>query len=112
AKMSDFSFFDAGSTLLADHDGDGFHREFRVRFDAVVVSGDALVFARYFLSRLGHRDWLLYHETDDFQISGETGDDDYFVTTTLDDGWPTGDYDVPVDLYRAGFRRILRPNAP
>jgi hypothetical protein len=41
------------------------------------VSGDALVFARLYLRRAGDRDWLLYHETDDFQISGAT------ATTTI-----------------------------
>jgi hypothetical protein len=112
AKLSDFSFFDAGSTLLADRDGDGFDREFRVRFDADVVSGDAVVFARLYLRRVGDRDWVLYHETDDFQISGDDGDDDYFVTTTLDDGWPTGDYDVLVDLYESGFSGIVATIGP
>jgi hypothetical protein len=112
ANTSDFSFFDASSTLLADRDGDGFHREFRVRFDADVVSGSALVFARLYLRRVGDRDWLLYHETDDFQIFEDDGDDDYFVTTTLDDGWPTGDYDVLIDLYESGFSGIVATIGP
>ena len=112
AKTSDFWFFDAGSTLLADRDGDGFHREFRVRFDADVVSGDAFVFARLYLRRVGDRDWLLYHETDDFQIFADDGDDDYFVTSTLDDGWPTGDYDVLIDLYESGFSGIVATIGP
>jgi hypothetical protein len=111
-KISDFSFFDAGSTLLADRDGDGFHREFRVRFDADVVSGSALVYARLYLRRAGDRDWLLYHETDDFEIFEDDGDDDYFVTTTLDDGWPTGDYDVLIDLYESGFDGIVATIGP
>ena len=112
AKISDFWFFDAGSTLLKDRDGDGFHREFRVRFDADVVSGSAIVFARLYLRRVGERDWLLYHETDDFEIFGEDGDDDYFVTTALDDGWPTGDYDVLIDLYESGFSGIVATIGP
>jgi len=112
AKISDFRFFDAGSTLLKDRDGDGFHREFRVRFDADVVSGSAIVFARLYLRRVGERDWLLYHETDDFEIFGEDGDDDYFVTTALDDGWPTGDYDVLIDLYESGFSGIVATIGP
>jgi hypothetical protein len=113
AKMtSDFSFFDASSTLLADRDGDGFHREFRVRFDADVVSGSARVFARLYLRRAGDRDWLLYHETDDFEIFGDDGDDDYFVSATLDDGWPTGDYDVLIDLYESGFSGVVATIGP
>ena len=111
-KISDFSFFDAGSTLLADRDGDGFHREFRVRFDADVVSGSARVYARLYLRRAGERDWLLYHETDDFEIFGDDGDDDYFVTATLDDGWPTGDYDVLIDLYESGFSSVVATIGP
>ena len=111
-KISDFSFFDASSTLLDDRDGDGFHREFRVRFDADVVSGSARVFARLYLRRVGDRDWLLYHETDDFDIFEDDGDDDYFVTATLDDGWPTGDYDVLVDLYESGFDGIVATIGP
>jgi hypothetical protein len=109
---SDFSFFDASSTLLADRDGDGFHREFRVRFDADVVSGSARVFARLYLRRAGDRDWLLYHETDDFEIFGDDGDDDYFVSATLDDGWPTGDYDVLIDLYESGFSGVVATIGP
>jgi hypothetical protein len=112
ARSSDFWFHDAGSTLRSDRDGDGFHREFRIRFDADVISGSAIVFARLYLRRVGDLDWLLYHETDDFEIIGEDGDDDYFVTTTLDDGWPTGDYDVLIDLYEAGFPGIVATIGP
>jgi hypothetical protein len=112
ARASDFWFHDAGSTLRSDRDGDGFHREFRIRFDADVISGSAIVFVRLYLRRVGDLDWLLYHETDDFDIFGEDGDDDYFVTTTLDDGWPTGDYDVLIDLYEAGFPGIVATIGP
>jgi hypothetical protein len=112
ARASDFWFFDAGSTLLGDRDDDGFHHEFRIRFDADVVTGDALVYARLYLRRAGDSDWLLYAETDDFRISGQNGDDDYFVITTLDDGWPTGDYDVLIDLYESGFSGIVATIGP
>jgi hypothetical protein len=112
ARSSDFWIFDAGSTLLGDRDDDGFHHEFRIRFDADVVAGDALVYARLYLRRAGDSDWLLYSETDDFWISGQNGDDDYFVTTTLDDGWPTGDYDVLIDLYESGFSGIVATVGP
>ncbi len=112
ARSSDFWFFDAGSVLLTDRDRDGFHSEFRIRFDADVISGSALVYARLYLRRAGDRDWLLYHETDDFSIFEDDGDDDYFVTTKLDDGWPTGDYDVLIDLYESGFSGIVATIGP
>jgi hypothetical protein len=112
ARSSDFGFFDAGSVLLTDRDRDGFHSEFRVRFDADVISGSALVYARLYLRRVGDTGWLLYHETDDFSIFEDDGDDDYFVTTKLDDGWPTGDYDVLIDLYESGFDGIVATIGP
>ena len=62
-----------GTRIGVDRDDDGFHHEFRVRFDADVVSGDAIVYARLYLRRAGDRDWLLYRETDDFRISGQDG---------------------------------------
>ena len=111
-RSSDFWFFDAGSTLFADRDGDGFHSEFRIRFDADVIAGEALVYARLYLRRVGASDWLLYHETDDFRVFEDDGDDDYFVTTKLDDGWPTGDYDVLIDLYESGFSGIVATIGP
>jgi hypothetical protein len=111
-RSSDFWFFDAGSTLLGDRDHDAFHHEFRIRFDADVVAGDALVYAKLYLRRVGDSDWLLYAQTDDFWISGQNGDDDYFVSTTLDDGWPTGDYDVLIDLYESGFSGIVATIGP
>jgi hypothetical protein len=39
------------------------------------------VYARLYLRRAGDVDWLLYRETDEFWISGQNGDDDYFVST-------------------------------
>lgn len=112
SRSSFFSFFDVGSALLVDHDDDGFHSEFKIRFDADASFGDALVYARLYLRRVGDRDWLLYHTTDDFWIYGQAGDDDYFVTTALDDGFPTGDYDVLIDLYEAGFSDIVATIGP
>jgi hypothetical protein len=34
------------------------------------------------------------------------------VSTTLDDGWPTGDYDVLIDLYESGFAGIVATIGP
>lgn len=111
-RASDFRISDAGSAFLTDRDGDGFHSEFRIRFDADVVSGDAVVYAQLYLRRIGDVDWLLYHTTDDFRIQGQASDDDYFVRTTLDDGFPTDDYDVLIDLYESGFNGIVATIGP
>jgi hypothetical protein len=102
-----FNIYDAGSSLRIDRDQDGYHSEFQIRFDADSQVGDALVYARLYLRRVGELDWQLYHTTDDFWIYGESDSDDYFVTTTLDGGFPTSEYDVLIDLYEAGAGGIV-----
>jgi hypothetical protein len=107
-----FYIYDARATLRRDRDGDGYHSEFRLRFDADVRIGDALVYARLYLRRRGERDWFLYHETDDFWIFGQSGNDDYYVTTTLDAGFATAEYDVLIDLYEVGVSGIVATIGP
>lgn len=112
AKADSFYIYDAVSTLRADRDGDGYHSEFRVRFDADVRVGDALVYAKLYLRRRGESQWYLYRETDDFWIYGQSGDDDYYVTTTLDEGYATDEYDVLIDLYESGYAGIVATLGP
>lgn len=111
-RFSDFTLYGAASTLRADRDGDGYHSEFRIRFDADVIVGDAHVYAKLYLRRAGESQWFLYHETDDFYIAGQTSGDEYYVTTSLDDGYPTGEYDVLIDLYESGFSGIVATLGP
>ena len=111
-RFSDFYIYGATSTLRSDRDRDGYHAEFRVRFDADVIVGDAYVYARLYLRRAGESEWFLYHETDDFYINGQSPADEYFVTTTLDNGYPTGEYDVLIDLYESGVSGIVATIGP
>lgn len=111
-RFSDFTLYGATSTLRVDRDGDGYHSEFRIRFDADVIVGDARVYAKLYLRRAGESQWFLYHETDDFYITGQTSSDEYYVTTSLDDGYPTGEYDVLIDLYESGFSGIVATLGP
>jgi hypothetical protein len=106
-KASYFYFYDAHSSLQTDRDGDGYHSEFTVRFDADTTLGDQRVYAKLYLRRLGESDWILYHATDDFWINGESNDDDFYVRTTLDDGFATGGYDVLIDLYDASTDDVV-----
>jgi len=107
SRASHFRIYDAGIVLRFDADGDGYHREFRLRFDADSYFGDALVYARLYIRRVGTTDWELYHVTDDFWIFGTSGTDDYYVTTTLDDGFATAEYDILIDLYESGYNGIV-----
>jgi hypothetical protein len=107
SRADHFYIYDADSSLRIDRDRDGYHSEFQIRFDADSRVGDVLVYARLYLRRVGEVDWELYHETDDFWIYGESDSDDYFVTTTLDDGFATSEYDILIDLYEAGVSGIV-----
>lgn len=100
-RANAFYIFDAASVFISDRDDDGYSSEFRIRFDADTDLNDAWVYAKLYLRRYGELDWQLYHITDDFIIEGRSDDDDYFVTTLLDDGFPTSEYDVLIDLYES-----------
>lgn len=107
-----FYIYDAASTLIRDRDGDGYYSEFRIRFDADTDLNDAWVYAELYVRRYGENDWQLYHITDDFIVEGRSDDDDYYVTTTLEDGFPTGEYDVLIDLYESNRDGIVATIEP
>ena len=111
-KNSSFYIYNATSTLRQDRDGDGYHSEFRIRFDADVIDGSAKVYAKLYLRRLGEDEWFLYRTTDDFWINGQSDSDDYYVITTLDEGYPTAEYDVLIDLYESGFAGVVATLGP
>jgi hypothetical protein len=111
-RFSDFYIYSAASSLRQDRDADGYHSEFKIRFDADVISGDASVYAKLYLRRAGEDEWFAYHETDDFIINGQSDDDDYYVTTTLEDGYATAEYDVLIDLYESGFSGVVATIGP
>lgn len=112
ARADHFYFYEASSHLLIDRDADGYFSEFRIRFDADSYLGDVLVYARLYLRRLGHTEWELYHETDDFWVEGQSDSDDYSVTTTLDVGFSTAEYEVLIDLYEVGYSDIVATIGP
>jgi hypothetical protein len=108
SRASYFRIYDAGNVLSSDRDNDGHHSEFRIRFDADVSVGDALVYAKLYVRRVGDTGgWQLYHTTSDFWIYGQTDNDDYYVNTVLDAGFPTADYDVLIDLYESGYSGVV-----
>lgn len=102
----EFDIYSASSRLFEDIDFDGYYQTFSVTFDADVYSQyqteGAQVFADLYLSKDGGP-WELYHTTDVFLIIDDTSDDEIEVVTTLDLGYPTGYYDVLVDLYDLGY---------
>lgn len=94
----DHWIYEADVELFDDLDSDGYYTFLSVRVDADSLRTSAWVFAELWLSDDGVN-WEHYHSTDDFLIGGETGDDEIFIETELVEGYPTGEYDLLVELY-------------
>ena len=96
----DFTISDAWVSLQTDEDFDGFYRQFKLVFDADVYSGNARVYADIYLSFEGGP-WNLVYTTNRFSLTGNSPLDEYVVETVLDSGYPTGYYDVLIELHDA-----------
>ena len=95
---SDFWFYSADVELYSDLDFDGHYVGIDVSFDADTIYNTAVVYAVLYLSyELGP--WNEYAYTEDFTIHGASGDDEYFIETELVSGYPTGSYDVLIELF-------------
>jgi len=98
APNGDFWFYSADVDLYSDLDFDGYYAGIDVTFDADTIYDVADVYAVLYLSyELGP--WNEYAYTDDFTIHGASGDDEYFIETELVSGYPTGNYDVLIELF-------------
>jgi hypothetical protein len=100
AASPDHYIYDADVALFDDFDSDGFFHFISVRIDADSIRDSAWVYAELYLSADG-TNWELYHSTDDFWIGGATADDEFYVETELVTGYPTGYYDLLIELYDA-----------
>ncbi len=101
-----FSIFDAQAVMSWDDDDDGFYHRLRVSFDPDVDGGEAWVYARLYLSLEGGP-WNHLYTTEVFPITGDASDDAYEVVTRLLDGYPTGYYDVLIELYDADYDLLM-----
>jgi hypothetical protein len=71
-----------------------------VTFDPDVSTGRAWVYAKLYLSLEGGP-WNQYYTTENFPVDEDRSDDDFEVVTRLLDGYPSGYYDVLIELYDA-----------
>ncbi|MEL7185330.1 MAG: choice-of-anchor H family protein, partial [Pseudomonadota bacterium] len=96
----DFWFYDATVDLFADTDNDGYYFGIDLMFDADTLYSAADVYAVIYLSyELGP--WNEYAETETFTIFGASGTDEYTVESELISGYPTGEYDILIELFDA-----------
>ncbi|GAA5140844.1 choice-of-anchor H family protein [Thalassotalea piscium] len=105
-----FSIYQGYSQLIEDFDEDGYYQTFSVTFDADAATtsydNQFAVYAELYLSKNGGP-WIHYYTTEEFILYGESEEDTYEVYTTLEQGYPTDQYDVLIDLYEVGYTDIV-----
>jgi len=101
-----FDLFDSWVSFNSDFDGDGYFSEFSLSFDADTSESFADVYAEIWLSLEGGN-WVYLYATDDFTIYGDDSSDYYSLDFTLNTEYPTGSYDVLIDLYQVGYSDIV-----
>ncbi len=94
----DFWIYDADVQLFGDDDIDGYFYGVDLLFDADTIYSEADVYAVLYLSFEGGP-WNEYAVTEDFTIFGSSGSDEYVLVTELMSGYPTGDYDLLIELF-------------
>jgi len=94
----DFWFYSADVDLFTDNDRDGYFAGVDLLFDADTVFSRAEVYAVVYLSLEGGP-WTEYAETDNFIINGTSGTDEYVIVTDLVSGYPSGSYDILIELF-------------
>jgi hypothetical protein len=111
SRSNDFWIYDADVVLFGDDDRDGFFFGIDLLFDADTIWSSATVYAVLYLS-LDGGPWNEYAATDDFRIDGATSDDEYVIVTELQSGYPTGDYDILIELYDSVTGEFLTDFGP
>lgn len=97
---TDFWIYSADVKLYSDEDNDGYFAGIDLLFDADTYYDVADVYAVLYLS-YEYGPWNEYAETDNFSIYGAAAGDEYVVETDLVQGYPTGNYDILIELYDA-----------
>ncbi len=102
----DFWFFLTDVELFRDVDRDGHFSGIDLLFDADTIYTAADVYAVVYLSLEGGP-WNEYAVTEDFTIFGATSSDEYVIVTDLLSGYPTGSYDILIELFDAFDNSLL-----
>ena len=95
---TNFWFYTADVVLFNDNDRDGYFHGIDLLFDADTYYTFAEVYAVVYLS-LDGGPWNEYAATENFSIFGASPDDEYVVVTELVTGYPSGSYDLLIELF-------------
>jgi len=96
----DFWFYDVDVALFNDDDRDGYFHGIDLLFDVDTNFLSADIYAVMYLSYEGGP-WNEYAATEDFSIFGTSGTDEYVVVTELESGYPSGSYDLLIEIFDA-----------
>lgn len=96
----DFWFYEADVILYNDDDNDGYFHGIDLLFDVDTNFAAADIYAVMYLSYEGGP-WNEYAATEDFTIFGTSGSDSYVLETELMSGYPTGSYDLLIEVFDA-----------
>ena len=107
----DFWFYDADVALFLDEDNDGFYTGIDLNFDIDTIWSTAEIYVAVYLSLEGGP-WNEYAVSDDFTIHDTSGSDDYTLVTELVSGYPTGDYDLLIEVFDAFTGDFLASYGP
>jgi len=107
----DFWFYEADVILFNDDDNDGYFFGIDLLFDVDTIYESADIYAVLYLSYEGGP-WNEYAATDDFTIFGTSGSDEYVLVTELTSGYPTGSYDILIEIYDAFDGAFLAEYGP
>ena len=108
---TDFWFYAADVILFNDHDDDGHFHGIDLLFDADTYYNFAEVYAVVYLSLEGGP-WNEYSVTDNFTLYGASADDEFNIVTELVSGYPTGSYDLLIELFDGYNNAFLASYGP
>jgi hypothetical protein len=103
--------YDASVELFDDFDRDGYYSYLRVWFDVDSLFDRHWVYAVLLLSADGVT-WEDLYITDDFLVRGTSPYDAYEIDIELVSGYPTGLYDVLIEIYDADRGLLLDELGP
>ena len=100
SAFGDFWFYSVDVELFNDIDRDGYFHGIDILFDADTIYAIADVYVVAYLSYEGGP-WNEYAVSEDITLFGSTSTDDYVLVTELLQGYPTGRYDILLEMYDA-----------
>lgn len=103
--------YDLFASLEYDFDGDGFYQRLSLNFQPDLDIGDGEIYADIYIS-YENSQWDYLTSTSDYYVSAGLSNDYFRITTQLDSGYPTGYYDILIELHDSHSGRLVASYGP